>query len=193
MLFMALQHDRHQLVLAVVAPLFLAKPVAEALGQTPARGRGGRSAGVMFCVLAVALAGLRVAAPARRHDDRVTPMSALAHVPPALAARPVMNFYDFGGYLIFRGVRPFIDGRSDMYGDAYFTRYLQIMSGDMKAFDAVTRQYGIDWTLLRPSEPLARRLDTAPGWRRVYADRFAVVHVRTPIAATTDGQGGTAR
>ena len=32
---------------------------------------------------------------------------------------PVLNNYDFGGYLIFFGVKVFVDGRTDMYGDAF--------------------------------------------------------------------------
>jgi hypothetical protein len=194
MLFMALQHDRHQLVLAAMAPLVLAGPLAEALGQTPPAQRGGRLALLLAGVAALVLTGVRWAWPAARHDDAVTPAAALAHVPPALAAQPLINSYGFGGYLIFRGVKPFIDGRSDMYGDAYFARHLRIVGGDMKAFDAAVRQYGVGWTLLTPTEPLARMLDTTPGWRRVYADRFAVLHVRATHAVTTsDGHGNTAR
>jgi hypothetical protein len=40
----------------------------------------------------------------------------LAAVPPELRAKPVLNDYGFGGYLIWSGVRPFIDGRADTYG-----------------------------------------------------------------------------
>jgi hypothetical protein len=194
LLFMSLQHERHQLVLAAVAPLFLARPLAEALGQPTPRQYGGRLALAAFGCAAVGLAALRVAQPVSRADGATTPAVALAHLPPALAAQPGLNAYDFGGYLIFRGVKPYIDGRSDMYGDAYFRRYLRITSGDMGAFEQARRQYGLAWTLLSPQEPLARALDAAPGWRRVYADRFAVLHVRaSQAAAAPDGHGDSAR
>jgi hypothetical protein len=39
-------------------------------------------------------------------------------------------------------------------------------------------QYGITWTLLRPSRPAVALLDHLPGWRRLYADDIAVVHLR---------------
>ena len=40
-------------------------------------------------------------------------------------------------------------------------------------------QYGIAWTLIAPERPAAVLLDHLPGWRRLYADDVAVVHVRT--------------
>jgi hypothetical protein len=49
----------------------------------------------------------------------------------------------------------------------------------MAAFDAAVKQYGIDWTILSPREGLSRTLDSKPGWRRIYSDRWAVVHART--------------
>ena len=104
-------------------------------------------------------------------------------MPPALAARPVFNTYGFGGYLISQGVRPFIDGRADMYGDAFFKRYLAA-GRDVAAFDALAAQARVDWTILHAGEPLALALDKKPGWRRVWSDQYAVVHVRdTALAA----------
>ncbi len=178
LLHMALQHERQLIILAVVAPLLLVEPLAEALDQRATAMRPGHAAWAAFALGAAVLLGLRFAFPLARQDGATTPASALEHVPAALAARPVINTYGFGGYLIFKGVRPFIDGRSDMYGDAHFKRDLAIMAGDRKAFDAAVAQYGVAWTLLAPDEALVGVLDATPGWRRLYADRYAVVHIR---------------
>jgi putative transposase len=43
----------------------------------------------------------------------------------------------------------------------------------------VLRQYDIAWTILSPEESLSRVMDSQPGWRRLYADRYAVIHVRS--------------
>src|SRR5712691_7746984 len=40
----------------------------------------------------------------------------------------------------------------------------------------------IAWTLLEPSRPAVWLLDRLPGWRRLYADEVAVVHVRDNAA-----------
>lgn len=181
LLHLALQHTRHQLVLAIAGPLLLAEPLAAALGREAAA--QARRGGALAIALAggLVLAGVRMAAPLTRTDGPETPAAALASVPRALAAEPVFNSYDFGGYLIFRGVRPFIDGRADMYGDAFFRRFDKAEQGGA-AFDAAAARHDVAWTILKPGIPLARELDHKPGWRRHYADRYAVVHVRDGAA-----------
>lgn len=176
-LFMAIQHMRHLIVLAVVAPMLLAEPLGRALGpRRPAAAN--RTATAALALAIVAAAGLRLAIPARLADGPSTPVTALAHVPTEVARRPVLNAYGFGGYLIFTGRPVFIDGRADMYGDAFVRRYLAIWNGEPGALDAALTRYGVGWTLLEPGSRLAREMDARPGWRRVYADRYAVVHAR---------------
>ena len=42
----------------------------------------------------------------------------------------------------------------------------------------ITLAYNVTWTLLRPGSAAALHFDRSPGWRRLYADDVAVVHVR---------------
>ena len=35
----------------------------------------------------------------------------------------MLNYYSFGGPLILSGIRPYIDGRGDMYGDRFVLGY----------------------------------------------------------------------
>jgi len=179
LLHMALQHNRHVMILASVAALLLAPAVAEAVGQgAPDRKPLRAAVWLAPVVMVLALFGAR-AAVALDHGDRPTmPMSAIDHVPSVLRNQPVFNEYGFGGALILRGVKPFVDGRTDLYGDAFMARYYRIASGDAAALDAVFRQYAVTWTLLPPDHPLVAVMDAKPGWRRLYSDRFAVVHVR---------------
>jgi hypothetical protein len=129
-------------------------------------------------VAALAVA-LRLSCPVTRGDDRATPAMALRQVPPALLSQPVFNSYDLGGYLIYRHVRPFIDGRSDMYGDAFMAAYMAPFDPDRAAFERLVRRYGLRWALIAAdSAPMLYLLDTLPGWRRLYGDRVAVVYVR---------------
>ena len=72
----------------------------------------------------------------------------------------------------------FIDGRADMYGDAFFSDYLKIVDGDMPRFEGVVRRYGIRWTILQTDNRLLPLLDASPDWRRLYSDRVGVIHVR---------------
>ena len=180
LVYMALEHKRHLLVLACVAPLLLAEPLAVALGQAPKGGSILHRGALAGCAaLLVVMAAVRLAVPVVRHDDLNTPATALAHVPAALARRPVLNDYGFGGYLIFKDVKPFIDGRSDMYGEAFSNAYFRATAPDAPRLSNLLAQYDIAWTILRPSDPTVVAMDHLPGWHRLYADHYAVVHART--------------
>ena len=179
LLHMALEHVRHGIVVAVVAPLVLAQPLAEALHRRPARPFGGAVLWPSVAAAACLLLVVRVAMPVQRVDGATSPITAMNHVPSALAERPVLNDYGFGGYLIYDGVRPFIDGRADMYGDRYFSDFVAAVSPDDAKLKAMLDRYHVAWTVFPPKEPVVKALDRQPGWRRLYTDKYAVVHVRT--------------
>ena len=180
LVFLALQHVRHQAVLAIVASLVLAEPLARARTEVD-QSKKPRPGGLLLTALLVlglaAIAAVRLAVPMERQSSGSNPLEAIAAVPPDLWARPVLNSYGFGGPLILAGIRPYIDGRADMYGDAFLVGHQAIVNGDRAAFDRAVARWGIVWTILEPGAPLVRALDADPRWRRVYADRWAVVHV----------------
>ena len=89
----------------------------------------------------------------------------------------MLNAYDFGGYLIFSGVKVFVDGRTDMYGDEFLTNYDLMMSPDRKALMDNLARWHIAWSILPPG-PAAQMMDSLPGWQRLYSDGIAVVHIR---------------
>jgi hypothetical protein len=96
---------------------------------------------------------------------------------------PVLNDYGMGGYLIFKGVRPFIDGRADMYGDSYVKAYVKATRPDVAALKTMLANYKVAWTIFAASDPVVQAMDRQPGWRRLYTDKYAVVHVRTDATA----------
>src|SRR5262249_34518602 len=103
---LALQHSRHQILLAVIAPMLLAEPRGRALaadepGPRARTGALATAAAPLCAAAAVALLGLRLALPVQRVDGPMSPISALAHVPSEVLAQPVFNDSGFGGYLIF--------------------------------------------------------------------------------------------
>jgi hypothetical protein len=40
------------------------------------------------------------------------------------------------------------------------------------------RRYEIAWTIFAPNQRAVAQMDHEPGWRRLYTDAWAVVHVR---------------
>ena len=124
-------------------------------------------------VLATTYAILR---PADAPPSTSTPAAALDYAIGANITGPVFNHYNFGGYLIFRGVPTFIDGRALPFGKEFNRDY--ITADDSNKLDQLVDKYGVTWTLLRPKSSAVLHFYQSPHWRRVYADDVAVVHVR---------------
>lgn len=184
LLYMALQHMRQEFILAVTAPLLLADSFAPrpapVQSASPMRPKDVLVPSAIFALFFAGITAWRLIWHEVRTDQTTVPVSALAHVPSELRDKPVFNDYSFGGWLIFQGVRPFMDGRSDMYGDELLKLYMDVESGNRRALDRAIARYGIQWSILQPASPLVAVLDGRPGWRRLYADKWAVVQVRTP-------------
>jgi len=182
---MTLQHVRQEALLGALGPLVLAEPLGRALAAPALPAdfpwRLPRAEWLLAGLLAVVVAGARLAIPQPRQDGPTAPVTALAQVPPSLRARPLLNDYDFGGYLIFEGARPFIDGRADMYGDDFVAADARLQDGDRAALAQALARWRPQWAIVRPERPLAAALAGTPGWRRVYADRYAVVLVNDAV------------
>jgi hypothetical protein len=178
LIHLALQHARHEMLLAVVAPLVLARPAAAALSAgTPAPPlQRGWTAGAL--AVALTLTAARLMLPVPEIDTASAPSRALAAIPQKLRSEPVLNSYSFGGFLIFAHVRPFIDGRADMFGAHFLSFYQRLASGDAELLKATLKRYDIAWTLFAPEQGAVATLDRLPGWRRLYSDAHAVAHVR---------------
>jgi len=89
------------------------------------------------------------------------------------------NQYAWGGYLGLRVPENpiYIDGRSDIYGDApirEFVDAVQLRIDPQAAFD----KYKIDYVLYGVDQLLAEWLDNSSTWHRAYADELAGVWVR---------------
>ena len=180
LVLMALAHLRHMLLFGLIAPMLLARPIAGAIGACPPEDvrRITRTALAACLVLTLPMAVIRANVPIVRTNGQGAPIAALAAVPAQLREKPVLNEYPFGGYLVFAHVRPFIDGRADMYGESLLGLYLNIDDGDEEALKKTLDRYKISWTIFSPNSRTVGTLDREAGWRRLFADSVAVVHVR---------------
>ena len=183
LLHLALAAERNGELLGLIAPLFLAAPLAR---QFPAARAGREPAAFRWRPAAIA-AGLALLVPATvalavagdsAPNRRITPDAAVKALKRANPG-PVLNDYDFGGFLVFSDVPPFIDGRTELYGGAFTARHFRAVTlSDFSDFVRLLDEYGIAATLLSPTTPAVALLDRLPGWQRLYADEVAVVHVR---------------
>jgi hypothetical protein len=181
-LHLSLSQVRHADLLGMLAPIFLARPLAEQF-TTMAANRMQTSLRAAWPPVATLLMLIAVTGLASLRNDifpptRITPTEAIRSIDTTRAG-PILNDYDFGGYLDFVGIPPFIDGRSELYGQSYILRYDRALSlQNLPDFLRLLDEYRVQTTLLAPSTPAVGLLDRLPEWKRVYADDIAVVHSR---------------
>jgi hypothetical protein len=189
MLHMALSQTRSLETFALLVPLFLAAPLARQIGGADQSAKpSGLPPGILVAGLAVMLlAGTVAYASVVRFEPHShgSPVAAVAQLKKLNLSR-VFNDYDFGGYLIASGVAPFIDGRTELYGEKFFVDH-NAASGLMKPENLfrLLDQYGIEATLLRTQCAATKLLDHMDGWHKIYTDDIATIHLRKPGAAHT--------
>jgi hypothetical protein len=189
LLHMALAHVRNDELVGLIAPLLLAgplgrqHPVLAVTAGPPTRLPHGARWAVPLALGAAAAAAWMAREPAP--SPAYSPAAALAAARAAPVQGAVFNDLGFGGFLIAQHVPTFVDGRLELFGEAFLLRYDRAASlSDWQAFPAIVREQRIGWTLLEPATPLVGLLDRSPGWERVYADAVAVVHRRVaPVPA----------
>lgn len=88
----------------------------------------------------------------------------------------LLNHYNFGGWLISHDIAVYVDGRPDMYGDAYMDQYVRMVSmkGDWRA-EMASRS--IDRVLMPPANGLLKVLRKDPSWQIQTEDAAAVLLV----------------
>lgn len=219
LMYLALKHQRYHALLALVSPFLLAAPLAAGLAaaspvtaaplapQDPLVDRLDRwmavhaqpSAWPAHVLVLLLLGSYAVTGRAWVTSEPLaarTPARALEAAQRAHVQGPLLNSYDFGGYLIYRGIPVFIDGRADMYGSPFVVAALDAAGlRTARAFEGALTHYGIGWTMLVPATPAVQLLDHLPGWCRVYADAVAVVHQHctSADARSADARSADAR
>jgi hypothetical protein len=173
LLVLALLQVRHQAVVAIVAAMVL--PTGFAPEAQSASSPAPRLAAGLIALVVAARAILPVTLP----ENEANPWKLIAAVPPELRSQPVLNGYAMGGPLILSGIRPYVDGRGDMYGDDLVVDYKRITDGDAAALNAAVKRWNISWAILpRRYEKLVALLDHSPDWQRIKQDEAGLVYVR---------------
>ena len=178
LLHMALSHVRNLENFALLLPLVVLGPVSAQFslrGGTAGQGYAADRRGGDACRPARRLVRHRIRLFAARQPVTCSRRGRAE----SAQSRRVLNDLPFGGYLIWRQMPVFIDGRAELYGEKFemaYYRALQLKDID-ELFD-ILRNYDIDAVLLTPGTPASRLFDHLGGWQRVYADEHAVLHRR---------------
>ncbi len=143
----------------------------------------------LVAILTGAVAWARVGPPNTAAAVRSEyPIGVLATLDVLAAASPgslrLLNDYSWGGWLemVRPDIRVFIDGRSEVYGDAHVQRYATI-TGLKPGWEAVLAASGANAVLIRSSSGLIPAL-TARGWSVAYRDPVGTLLFYAPFAST---------
>jgi hypothetical protein len=101
---------------------------------------------------------------------------------------PMFNSYNWGGYLMFAlpEYPVYVDGRTDLYGDEFLSRYLDAaLAGE--GWRDILDEDGINFAVIETGSPLAVNLAEEPGWVQIYPDETHAEDDRAVIFARVEG------
>jgi hypothetical protein len=152
-----------------------------ARGKPPSRAEGLLNLGI---AAALGLAAIAYYPTAQRDEAEMVeeklPAGAAQFVLDNGITGRMFNTYDFGGYLIHRLYpqrRVFVDGRADMYGDAFLEDYFAIHHG-LPTWARRLDKYAIDYVICDRDAPIRQLLLARGDYRLVFDDKAGSVLVR---------------
>jgi hypothetical protein len=88
----------------------------------------------------------------------------------------VFNRLSWGGWLIWNGIPPFIDGRCS--GQKLF---FDLVAAQVKYARPLLARWGIDTVIMAADDGTTRQLANAPEWQLVCRDEASFVFSRNPV------------
>ncbi len=136
-------------------------------------------------LMAVSLFVVFLAFPKQKNLERQvedqSPVRAVEFLKAHHLSGPMLNDWDFGGYLIWAAPEHpvFIDGRGDIFGWSgvvdQFGKWAQLQSDP----NTLLNKYGISFCVLSRDSPMIVVLRLLPGWKEAYSDNVSAIFVRS--------------
>lgn len=200
LIYFGMEYVRNVSLLGLVSPLLMASPIAHSWkresrpacnNDTADRvfqaliGPGSRIALVAIILFSGAVGIALVSVGKSGPPAQYAPRRALDALLDGRRNVRILNDYNFGGYLIFRHVPVFVDGRADMYGSKFIMSYFEALELIQRGkLNPLLKKYRINAILMGRQWPLARLLGHLPEWKRVYAGKWAVAYVHRGVQAS---------
>jgi hypothetical protein len=198
-LYMTLKSNRHMAIFALIAGPMLADYAQQWLDTTrfarifgQSQSTTSRRRKVIFNVILllpliaclIKLKSVIYSPPTQEHVG--VPLNAVAYLKEnGITGNTFTDPNIWGGYLIWETpANPvYIDGRIDMYGDAFMREYLGIIHG-ITRWQEPFDKYGVQVAIVSPTAVLRLQLEESAQWQQVYHDEMAVVFIRKKWLAT---------
>lgn len=169
---------RHLLIVSAETSLY---PIMSGQTATIQPTRGMKIVNWMVLVVALLSALSWTANKIIMNDEKIAevyPVTAVDYLEQSgLAKQRGYNSYNWGGYLIWRGVPVFVDGRADVYGDDflfYYRRAFEVRENWEDPLDT----FDVDYVVMERNSPLSVLLLHDAGWQEAYADELARIFTR---------------
>jgi len=138
----------------------------------------------LFILTAVVITGLTRMASVL-HDQKMAerdyfPAAAVEWIKENKPPGNIFNTYGWGGYLIWQlypDYKVYIDGRADMYGDAFMQDFLAIYNAQPGWKDKLQKS-GVNLALVEAGSPIAVALAQDGGWKVAMRDNLSVLFSR---------------
>ena len=191
-LYLALAHWRFLALFALVAPILLATPLIQQfqilrlssqVNQDPRwfadMARVSRRWLYRTCLL-ISLIVVAFAAygPTMDPDPKITPKGAVDYIDEHQLVGNIYNPFNMGGYLIFRGIKTFIDGRTDQLFQGFMANWFEIVMQKPAQFIGYLRDHDVSLALVSPNSLEAQELERSADWQKVYADSVSELYQR---------------
>lgn len=138
---------------------------------------------VLLVIIPAGLCVLRVnqvVAGQATNEAKNFPVAAVELIRAQGVPQPVYNEYGWGGYMIWKlypDYRVYIDGRADVYGDAFIEEFLSTHDGEKDWREPLDR-YGVRTVVVAPNTALASLLRQDTGWSKAFEDHQAVIFIK---------------
>jgi hypothetical protein len=128
-------------------------------------------------VLSLGVVSLVVAKrPAIAPNSEITPAGAVDYIQNEHLVGNIYNPQRFGGYLIFRGIRTFVDGRNDqLFSGGFTTRLYSVVDRHPIQFSDYLTEFDVSLALVTPNSLEAQELAHSASWERIYSDDVSVL------------------
>jgi hypothetical protein len=106
--------------------------------------------------------------------QNITPVGAVNAIYARNLKGNIYNSYNFGGYLIFRNLQTFIDGRAgQLFLNGFITRLNDIIGKRPRQFVPYLDEFNVTLAVVAPNSIEAQELEASPAWEIVYDDSVA--------------------
>jgi hypothetical protein len=191
LIFEMLSHVRLVPLFSIITPILLAGPLSRQFPLLSLKADIETNRSVFYTLsrasqtclyplsflLVVGIAAFGSFGPSLTPSSAITPVGAVDYMSREKFKGNVYNEFVFGGYLIFRGIKTFIDGRTAMLFPDDFIADLNLYRKP-NAFFPLLEKYDVGVALVKPMSIEADELSSSSLWTKVYSDGVSSLYVK---------------